>query len=186
MKKIILIAMLTSLTSNAGAFENLGIGVSIKQEEEEVYIPYKLSDTRRIEGIVGISHSYQSRVTRDPEAIPGASSYSSKTEFQLVGAGIFTTHRPTENSSYYLGFRAAFMKAKADGSLYLVKSSSDGVMLAPVVGYEYFIGSNFSLGADVALTYTHWENEDEFLTGINESKYIDKNISKTFIVRYYF
>lgn len=173
MRIFLILATSVFFFNNASA-SDFGIGVSIKSDEQEIYIPYKISETLRIEGM--LNHE-------DTQSSGGFG--NSRFEYKMLGAGIFTTKRSTETGTYYIGFRAGLIRSNFESDTQ--RADSKGYLLSPVIGYEHFIGSNFSLGADIAYIYTHWDNDDERpVIGIFESKNINKKFNKTFIARYYF
>lgn len=181
MKIVITVLFCGFISLNLQASE-LGIGTSIRSDEDIIYVPFTVHQDLRVEGVIGLDSSKSSNKTGSTSS----SNYDS--DYYVIGAGLYKTKRTSENGTYYYGFRAAYIRSKSNSSSGTSTGSTDnsGYYLAPVIGFEYYISTQFTIGVDVGYIYNHWSGESENTLTTNEAKTTSRMLDKSFLVRYYF
>lgn len=174
MKKHIALACLTVISS--GALASTGIGVSAQIDDIWVYVPIDLTESFRIEPLV---RYYKKEDQSDSEDY---------TEISEFGVGLFVQSEVVENFNFLYGVRVAYSASKYTYKSQFFDSGTDqdGYLIAPTIGFEYFLADKISLGGDVSLVYTDLDGKD---TDSGESIDVSEKTTSTdtsLIVRFYF
>ncbi len=182
MKKICFSVLLVIVFSVNVSATDFGIGVSVKSYDSAIYIPITISPAFRIEASVRYSESEDKRDDYKYER----SSY----EF---GIGAFGTSKPRDFIVLYYGARLAYINGEYENSnnYYYLGSPGrdeefDGYRISPILGFEYFIIKNFSIGGEVELYFLKTEGE---IVDDGVKVDIEENANGTYtraILRYYF
>lgn len=123
---------------STAAFSDVGIGVSFQSDDSNVYIPYDISESIRIEPSIRY-YKFKAENNSDTES------------FEL-GIGLFHKKETMNNLNLLLGARVGYIDFNRSytGSS---ETSGNGYFIAPTLGLEYFIGDKFSIGGEVSLRY---------------------------------
>jgi hypothetical protein len=174
MKKILSIVILLSLSSFA--FSDVGIGISARLEDREVYFPIDFKDRYRIEPSISIIHV---------ESTGGYTQDSSK-----IGVGLFRKKEVADQVAILLGARLSYAHFSPSYSgVYWSASGTDLYTVTPTLAMEYAVSKNFSVGGEVGLEYS--EQPGFIYKFDNGSEYPYKTtyknaVSKTSLVLRYF
>lgn len=147
------IALALSMAFSASTFANVGVGVSVRDDDTRIYVPINVTESFRIEPFV----NYGKREEKDDDWEESVKAY----EF---GLGFFGRTELVDKLHFLYGARISYLSAKAvnkdsDGSSY--KYDVDGYSIAPTMGFEYFIMEKLSIGADVSLVYAKTDSESK-------------------------
>jgi len=166
-KKLFALAALANLASSVMGQE-VGIGVSFLDNSGTVFLPISVTPSFRVEPYVGFFRSSNSGDT-------STESTSSSSSNATLGAGLFAMGRAADNVQLYGGSRVGYVRRKQTYSYSsTVSPSSDrvqktsGFLVAPTIGFEYFLQKNISIGAEVAIAYLRTSGHDDYYS-ITES-----------------
>jgi hypothetical protein len=133
MKKLLTVAAIGLLSSLEVFAADVGLGVDLNSGSNTVYVPINLANGIRIEPYFS-TYKYTNE-----------NNYSYDYRVSTLGAGVFKVSEAANNTNIFWGARAGYIDGK----------SYDGYSVAPVLGFEYYLVKNLSLGADVSLEYEH-------------------------------
>ena len=160
-KRIISFALLAlPLASTA----EIGIGASFDADDSRIYLPYEFSETIRIEPSLRY-YKYENDSNIDSDNLE-------------VAVGVFNKRQVAPNMNFLLGLRVGYIdyERSYNGNYSNDSLDGDGYLIAPTLGFEYFISDKFSIGAEVALRYE--ELEEDAVDSFTDEKY-SNDISKT-------
>ena len=109
-----------------------------------------------------------------------------------LGVGVFKNEQTILNTHIYYGSRLGYIEVKRKEAFLNSTSSSKqkGYFIAPTIGIEYFLTNKFSVGLDVAFTYSRVDGKeaDAFgsFTVTSDTKSTEYNTLTEIIVRYRF
>lgn len=172
-----------------------GIGVSFKSNDINIYLPVNVSKSFRVEPFIG---QYKSNESEDLSK----ESYSQKE----IGLGAFGLHQSTENVGLYYGARLARVETRRaystqysyeDDTFSSANKSSDdqsGYSFAPVLGFEYRLVPQLSVGGEASWAFVELDGKDKrsYNTGYSVTESSTKtetsqnNTVTRLMVRYYF
>jgi hypothetical protein len=188
MKSILLALAALGLASSSSAAE-VGLGVSLKQNENTLYLPVKVSPGFRIEG--SLFQSRNSMSSRSPAQSGPAFTQTSSFKAEVAGVGLFWLKAVTDNSSLYFGPRLGYISQKYTSGIAddQFESRRHGYQVSPTLGFEYFPIKHMSLGAEVAYNYTSMSGSATSTVFPGNSGSLDSLDSGTVtavMVRFYF
>lgn len=155
MKRVSLLLLPIALSANSAFAIQPGLGVSIKSNDSNVYVPINFGAHFRLEPYLGYS-KYESSENKN-------TSTSRETE---IGVGAFGISKAINNTSIYYGARISRLESTrhstyTDSSSYsdseyssTTKQTLDGYAIAPVLGFEYFVTPQFTLGAEASWIFS--------------------------------
>lgn len=142
-----------------------------------VLVPINVNSSLRLE-------PYFSRSTYN-RSNPG--SWHEYGQSSALGLGVYNVQPAANNTNVLLGVRAELDRStdhELSGSTYY-RNSYNGYSLAPVLGFEYFIVKNLSIGADAAYWFSRETNR--YNSGGSSRYYYSSSGTMTDItVKYYF
>ncbi|MBI5324958.1 MAG: hypothetical protein HZB41_06765 [Ignavibacteriae bacterium] len=142
-----------------------------------IYVPINMSGFR-IEPFLMLftsSRSYQF----EGQSNKSESSYTGLT----IGSGFFYLMKSNKSTTPYLGLRVGYgsNSSKTPGQFSITESSQGLLFLGGVLGGEYYFSPNFSLGADVGISYYNFftPTDKSGQTEVKYSSYSNSQISTT-------
>jgi len=167
MNKMALVVSMLGISATAGA-ANVGLGVSLRQDDATIYVPIDVSKTFRIEPLL----SYEQQEF-EYEVAPntGYTAIQERTSIR-IGTGLFGVASVGDSAAMYYGGRIAYLSRKTKLSYSGTLPSSfvpqpgseqdqDGFSLAPTLGLEYRIGEHFSVAGEAMLTHSRIDGDGE-------------------------
>lgn len=166
--------MVLAISPNCTAAD-IGIGISVKESDQSIYVPIKLSDSLKTEFSVG----YSSREQND-----SSSKHHSKS--LEAGIGLFLLKDVTDNTQLYYGCRFLYINtdyyyAGIDG--YYSSDKLNGYGIVPTLGFEYYFNDHISLGGEAGYYYKNLDGESYYATDYKEKT---TGTNCRVILRYYF
>lgn len=172
-----------------------GLGVSFKSNDINIYLPINVSKSFRVEPFIG---QYKTNETEDLNK----ASYTQKE----IGLGAFGLHQSTENIGVYYGARIARVESRRAYSTHYsyeydtfssANKSSDeqsGYSFAPVLGFEYSVVPQLSVGGEASWEFVDMDGKDRssYNTGYSVTEQSTKtettqnNTITRLMIRYYF
>ena len=162
MRQIAARVLFTMLVPFPAISAEVGIGVSIDSDDSAIFVPIDLSSVAiRLEPFVEYS-SFERKSGEETTSI----------DAKALGIGIFGTRQISENLLFYYGGRLAYVEDESVLRSTLVspiglfqptaldaRNKSDGYMVRPSMGIEYYPLESFSIGLEIGLEYTDIEGE---------------------------
>jgi len=179
----IFLALIFAILPFAAQSADFGFGVSFKSNESTIYFPIRIDQKFMLE-------PYVRYADRDSVSTAGIQSISTKD--LALGFGAFWKSQPIDSASLYIGARAAYVQSERITTSQLGISPAtftqdmDGYLIAPTVGFEYFVIERISIGGEIAYEYS---NIDGDTTGTFTSTSTEQKFSGTrtnILLRYYF
>jgi hypothetical protein len=125
---------------------DVGLGVGFSHNGSTIYVPIRVTPGFRIEPYV-LANKTHSTATQY---------YSNTSADAQYGSGFFAGRRIGENTELFVGSRLAYVSRNQNFSPAGAPESSRksyGYLVAPTVGFEYFIQEDIALGAEAAILY---------------------------------
>lgn len=167
----------TTVFGQTGSSSRVGLGVSVADSDElyiaagedslkpmfvpALLIPIDLTPRFRIEPEVSVLRIDSTTSTN----APGSGSLLNQERIQTMlhlGAGVFGRTTSDRFGAYY-GARFAYLRYSASSDSQFSPSrttpGSPGLLFAPAVGGEYFLGDRFSLGAELQVRFVRWDDQ---------------------------
>lgn len=172
--------LLLGFTFHANAVE-LGIGVSMKNCENSLFLPLKLNKNWLLEG--------QVQAMKMKQTVDGDGPTPSFTNsFLRAGLGIFWTRQVADKTRLMVGSR--FSRVRRTFGSYGSEDSAQGLDVAPTVGVEFFPVRWLSIGGEVAYGFeriTGSSNWNSSITGTSPDYHIRSQETRSaLILRAYF
>jgi len=181
MRRIFLVLIFIILPFAAQSAD-FGFGASFKSNESTIYFPIKIDQKFLLE-------PYVRYTDRDSVSIAGIQSISTKD--LVLGFGTFWTSQPMDSASLYIGARVAYVQSEQVTRTQLgipttFTQDMDGYLIAPTVGFEYFVIERISIGGEIAYEYSNIDGDttSTFSTTSTEQKFSGTRTNILF--RYYF
>jgi len=162
---------------------DFGFGASFKSSESTIYFPIKVNSKFMLEPYVRYADN-------DSVSITGIQNNSTKD--LAFGLGTFWVTQPLDSTFLYIGARVAYMKKEQVVTTQVgITSTSftqdmDGYLVAPTIGFEYFVIEHVSIGGEVAYEYSSIDGDT---TGTFSTTSTEQEFSGTrtnILLRYYF
>jgi hypothetical protein len=183
-RSLIVLAGVAGLAGPAMA-EEVGIGVSFFQDSGMVFVPISVTQNFRVEPYAGFY-----KTSRSSDSPMQSSSNSSSNS--VLGTGLFATGRVLENVQLYGGGRVAYVRRKqsyaSSSSSYPSQdttTSTSGYLVAPTMGFEYFLLKNISIGAEVGISYTRTSGSENNSANEADTRESTSGTSTAMTIRYY-
>jgi len=118
--------------------------------------------------------------------------YKNDYEETRAVVGVFKHISKSEKIQYFYGIRLGYVSSKSNYSRVtsLTNSSSktetDGYLIAPTLGAQYYFIKNMSIGIDVSFTYTDKDGERIDNTVVSEIGLTEYATESEIVLRYYF
>ncbi len=134
-----------------------GLGIGIEDTSFQIYVPMSLDK-------IVIEPNFVWFERDSDENSPTTINESNFMRFEL-GLGLFHRVAVTTDTFFYYGGRMGYIEEESKfgfGSTFSSVSDEklDGYFIAPTIGFEYFLASNVSLGANVAWHYAKLEGSN--------------------------
>lgn len=163
--------------SGSAMCEEVGFGVSFFQDSGTLFVPVAVTPTFRVEPYLGF---YRNSATSTQPYARSNSSY-------VFGTGAFTTKRVAENIQLYGGSRVAYVRRRQTYSEaqqgFSIQTS--GYLVAPTVGFEYFLQRNISIGAEAGFSYMRTSGHDSYVANEADTKESTTSTTTAMTIRYY-
>jgi hypothetical protein len=190
-KHLCVVAGVLALSGSAIAAD-MGLGVGFGQNSGLIYAPINVTPSFRVEPFF----AYYKEKNTSGEPFASAQSYSN----YVAGVGLFVTQRVAENIDVFGGGRLGYLsrKEKRTQTSYSFgpaeySSESSGYLIAPTIGFEYYLQKNISIGAEAAISYIKTSgtnvNYDYYFSNNNQKSDIKGSSTSTttaVVVKYYF
>ncbi len=190
--RILIVTSLSLATFGVAAGE-LGVGISVRDDDSAIYLPYRVSEKILVE----VSFAYTDRET-------DSSVSNSDFENYELGFGVFGLKNLKERLSLYYGARVSYVESELTNSSSPVSNSaspffalrtvsnneSDGYKIAPTLGVSYSFTDSFSVAGEAAWFYedvdstTSVTRDDE--TTISKSGQTNNGTETRIVLRYMF
>lgn len=183
-----LLTMFADLTYAEDA--KFGVGAEV-DSQVRLYFPIDMGNMIIEPGLVYFDQDRESG-----SGMFGSNSDSNSTE---ISVGIFKKNQLTEKTLIYYGARVGLIKQESasgfsslDGTSYgTTVTKSDGYSLAPTIGAQYLIGSDFHIGLDLSLRYSDTDGDVKSYSNIigtskNSTDSKSTSTNAKVILRYYF
>lgn len=132
--------LLMGLAPHARAVD-FGIGVSVKNNENSLFLPLRLNENWLLEGQLQAMKTRQTVDGTEP-------AYGYTNSYLRAGLGIFWTRKVAEKTHLLMGSRFSHIKRTFGG--FGSEDTASGWDVAPTAGLEYFPVRWFSIGGEVA------------------------------------
>jgi len=186
--KITIMAALLFLSNTVVAKESkFGVGVGIN-DYFTIQLPIE------IEGLLiepSISIHNRNEDSSSPSEI-----YKNEREEVRTIVGIFKNISKSKVIQYFYGIKLGYISSKYNDSRVSTSSNTsystetDGYLIAPTFGVQYYFLSNMSIGIDVSFTYTDKEGERinsvSSSTEISDTDLTEYATESEIVLRYYF
>ncbi len=200
------------LALNMGLALAAGVGVSADSDDQAVFIPIDVSERFRIEPYISYTDSENSNKSKlydlsgaEPVFL-GTFVNSTSTTSYTFAIGFFKKQMLAEQLQTYYGARIGIVNSEnqqtnksvsasgVEGDKSIRKGETDGVLMAPVLGFEFFFIPKFSLGAEVAIERIDGETKTDtepFFTGVSSRSDTSRDFTTVDTrgkvnIRYYF
>jgi hypothetical protein len=161
-------ALLAITTAEA----DVGLGLSVKNDEATVYIP--VTAGRFIfEPYFRASDAISTSTSR----FTGITSVTQESDVRALGIGIFRLADLGERVAVYYGARLARTDSDIATSNGVFLTKAEGDVVAPTLGFEYRFVERFSVGAEVSVD--HSEQESTLVYGPPPRNITSKNTTNT-------
>ncbi len=173
LRRIALIFLLTFPISTNVLAAEFGIGISIDQHDQTIYIPFKLTNSLKTEISIGI-HSGKTET----------SEYKFENDRIETGIGVFLAKNVNDKTKLFMGCRFLYIEETNEYKGNSLNSSDvAGYGIAPTLGFEFFVTDHISLGGEAEFYYKDLNGEDEDKNDI-DNKY--NGTDSRVVLRYYF
>lgn len=171
--------LLLSILSANQASAEFGLGVSVKNNDNGIRIPYNINDSVFVELNVNADKSTNKNTLQD-----------STSEHYRIGFGAFGRHNIRQDLNLYYGARLSYVKRQSKSTIiplpYVgpssigvavfaidapqprIESKANGYRLEPVVGASYQLSQSFSVAAEAVYYFERLDTE-QHQYGINNS-----------------
>lgn len=176
-KRDLFIFAAAAALSGSATCDEVGLGVSFFQDSGILFAPIAITPSFRVEPYLGF---YKNSATSTQPYARSNSSY-------VFGTGAFATKRVAENIQLYGGSRVAYLRRKQTYSDFPQDTSirTSGYLVAPTVGFEYFLQRNISIGAEAGVSYTRTSGHDSYPANEADTKESTTSTTTAMTIRYY-
>lgn len=186
-----LMAIAVMATAGRAMAAEVGVGLSLKQDENGIFIPVKARENLFIEGFFRQNSSKASPSNSQSQGQNSAFSAS------RIGLGVFWQKAISDGCQIYAGPRMAYTTMKysatfpalGDGSgpTFTFEDKHHGTTLTPTLGFEYFPVKHVSIGGEVGYEYTRMNSTFNQHYGESLSREgTNRGTVSSVILRYYF
>lgn len=170
---------------------DFGLGVGFGQNSGLIYAPINVTPSFRVEPFF----AYYKEKNTSGEPFASAQSYSN----YVAGVGLFVTQRVAENIDVFGGGRLGYLSRKEKRTQMSYSfgsaeysSESSGYLIAPTIGFEYYLQKNISIGAEAAISYIKTSGTNvsyDYYSNSNQksdTKSSSTSTTTAVVIKYYF
>jgi len=170
---------------------DIGLGVSMNTQATDIYVPWKILPHLKLEGLASFEHQHsaQTESFADANGVPVQYSSTSSGSSTSLGAGVFWLQPLTHASHLYMGPRIGFSTSKFTsntGTASAYRSNTNGLFIAPTLGFEYFPIKALSLGGEIGVSYSKDHSSEHGYNQGHSAHDENENTFSKLILRYYF